>query len=175
MTIGKWRRSRRSSCSFAQSRSVTVAGRRGAAETLKKAGFYAMQRRTALGPLGAASVRSVMSRAQRLHERKTKVGRGWSLCMPQFLTKHENSRKYFIRRSGTSAFNLRYSIKAQLREIIMINFTFSIPVKTRLPSGAWMLAAIATLFSLVSSLLHSPTPADNALYAAMIWRLVWPS
>ena len=57
----------------------------------------------------------------------------------------------------------------------MINFTFSIPVKTRLPSGAWMLAAIATLFSLVSSLLHPPTPADNALYAAMIWRLVWPS
>ena len=95
--------------------------------------------------------------------------------MPQFLTKHENSRKFFIQKSGTTTFNLRYSIKAQLREIIMINFTFGVPVKTRLPSKAWMLAAIATLFSLASSLLHSHTPADNALYAGMIWRLVWPS
>ena len=100
------------------------------------------------------------------------VGR---FACPKFLTKHENSRKYFIQKSGTSAFNVRYSIKAQLREIIMINFTFSVPVKTRLPSRAWMLAAIATLFSLASSLLHSHTPADNALYAGMIWRLVWPS
>jgi len=57
----------------------------------------------------------------------------------------------------------------------MINFTFSVPVKTRLPSRAWMLAAIATLFSLASSLLYSHTPADNTLYAGMIWRLVWPS
>jgi hypothetical protein len=100
------------------------------------------------------------------------VGR---FACPKFLTKHENSRKYFIQKSGTSAFNLRYSIKAQLREIIMINFTFSVPVKTRLPSRAWMLAAIATVFSFASSLLHSHTPADNALYAGMIWRLVWPS
>jgi len=122
----------------------------------------AQGRRTAVSPL------------QRLHERKTKPGGGRFAC-PKFLTKHENSRKYFIQKSGTSAFNLRYSIKAQLREIIMINFTFSVPVKTRLPSRAWMLAAIATLFSLASSLLHSPTPADNALYAGMIWRMVWPS
>ena len=127
-------------------------------------------------PLWAAShVRSVVSPVQRLHERKTKAGGGRSLCMPKFLTKHENSPKYFIQASGTSAFNLCYSIKAQLREIIMINFTFGVPVKTRLPLGAWMLAAIATLFSLASSLLHSPTPADNPLYAGMIWRLVWPS
>ena len=56
----------------------------------------------------------------------------------------------------------------------MINFTSGVPVKTRLPLRAWMLA-IATLFSLASSLLHSHTPADNALYAGMIWRLVWPS
>jgi len=122
----------------------------------------AQGRRTAVSPL------------QRLHERKTKPGGGRFAC-PKFLTKHENSRKYFIRKSGTRAFNLRYSIKAQLREIIMINFTFSVPVKTRLPSRAWMLAAIATVFSLASSLLHSHTPADNALYAGMIWRLVWPS
>jgi hypothetical protein len=80
-----------------------------------------------------------------------------------------------LSKSGTSAFNLCYSIKAQLREIIMINFTFGVPVKTRLPLRAWMLAAIAILFSLASSLLHSPTPADNPLYAGMIWRLVWPS
>jgi hypothetical protein len=110
-----------------------------------------------------------------LHERKTKAGGVGRFACPKFLTKHENSPKYFIQASGTSAFNLRYSIKAQLREIIMINFTFSVPVKTRLPSRAWMLAAIATLFSLASSLLHSHTPADNALYAGMIWRLVWPS
>ena len=122
----------------------------------------AQGRRTAVSPL------------QRLHERKTKPGGGRFAC-PKFLTKHENSRKYFIQKSGTSAFNLRYSIKAQLREIIMINFTFSVPVKTRLPSRAWMLAAIATVFSLASSLLHSHTPADNALYAGMIWRLEWPS
>jgi hypothetical protein len=98
-----------------------------------------------------------------------------SVACPQFLTKPENSRKYFVQKSGTSAFNLRYSIKAQLREIIMINFTFGVPVKTRLPSRAWILAAIATLFSLASSLLYSHTPADNTLYAGMIWRLVWPS
>ena len=102
-------------------------------------------------------------------------GRSGRSLAPKFLTKHENSPKYFIQASGTSAFNLRYSIKAQLREIIMINFTFSVPVKTRLPSSAWMLATIAILFSLASSLLHSHTPADNALYAGMIWRLVWPS
>jgi hypothetical protein len=120
-------------------------------------------------------MRSVVSPVQRLHERKTKAGGGRSLCMPKFLTKHENSPKYFIQASGTSALNLCYSIKAQLREIIMINFTFGVPVKTRLPLRAWMLAAIATLFSLASSLLHSPTPADNPLYAGMIWRLVWPS
>ena len=57
----------------------------------------------------------------------------------------------------------------------MINFIFRVPVKTRLSSRAWMLAAIATVFFLASSLLHSHTPAANALYAGMIWRLVWPS
>ena len=106
--------------------------------------------------------------------KRKREGVGRFAC-PKFLTKHENSPKYFIQASGTSAFNLCYSIKAQLREIIMINFTFGVPVKTRLPLRAWMLAAIATLFSLASSLLHSPTPVDNPLYAGMIWRLVWPS
>ena len=106
--------------------------------------------------------------------KRKREGVGRFAC-PKFLTKHENSPKYFIQASGTSAFNLCYSIKAQLREIIMINFTFGVPVKTRLPLRAWMLAAIAILFSLASSLLHSPTPVDNPLYAGMIWRLVWPS
>jgi len=64
------------------------------------------------------------------------VGR---FACPKFLTKHENSPKYFIQASGTSALNLCYSIKAQLREIIMINFTFGVRVKTRLPLRAWML------------------------------------
>jgi hypothetical protein len=102
-------------------------------------------------------------------------GRGGRFAYPKFLTKHENSPKYFIQAAGTSAFNLCYSIKAQLREIIMINFTFGVPVKTRLPVRAWMLAAVATLLSLAISLLHLPTAADNPLYAGMIWRLVWPS
>jgi hypothetical protein len=123
------------------------------------------------------SNRLAMARTGRRHpgSAQNESGKERSVACPQFLTKHENSRKYFFQKSGTSAFNLCYSTKAQLREIIMINFTFSVPVKTRLPSRAWMLAAIATLFSLASSLLHSHTSADNALYAGMIWRLVWPS
>jgi hypothetical protein len=45
-----------------------------------------------------------------------------------------------LSKSGTSAFNLCYSIKAQLREIIMINFTFGVPVKKHacpLGLGCW--------------------------------------
>jgi hypothetical protein len=72
------------------------------------------------------------------------------------------------------SFNPRYSIKAQaqLREIAMINFALGVPVKTRLPFKAWTLAAIITLFSLI---IHSHTPSDHAIYASMIWKLVWPS
>ncbi len=68
-----------------------------------------------------------------------------------------------------------YSIKAQLREIAMINFALGVPVKTRLPFKAWMLAAIVTLFSLASSIIHSHAPSGHAIYAGMIWKLVWPS
>jgi hypothetical protein len=62
-----------------------------------------------------------------------------------------------------------------LREINMINFTLGVPVKTRLPFKAWTLAAIITLFSLASTVVHSHAPSDHAVYAGMIWKLVWPS
>jgi hypothetical protein len=85
----------------------------------------------------------------------------------QFLTKHENGREYFIEALGTSPFNLCYSIKAQLREIAMINFAFGVPVKTRLPLKAWTLAAIVTLFSLASSIIHYHDASDHAIYAGV--------
>jgi hypothetical protein len=56
----------------------------------------------------------------------------------------------------------------------MINFTLGVPVKTRLPLRAWTLAAVVTLFSLASSIIHHDA-SDHAIYAGMIWRLVWPS
>ena len=89
--------------------------------------------------------------------------------------KRENVREYFIEASGTTPFNPCYSIKAQLREIAMINFALGVPVKTRLPFKAWTLAAIITLVSLASSIIHSHAPSDHAIYAGMIWKLVWPS
>jgi hypothetical protein len=30
-------------------------------------------------------------------------------------------------------------------------------------------------FPLASSIIHSHTPSDHAIYAGMIWKLVWPS
>lgn len=42
----------------------------------------------------------------------------------------------------------------------MINITGSVPVKTRLPLTAWVLAGLVTLFSMVSSLVHI-APASN--------------
>ena len=42
----------------------------------------------------------------------------------------------------------------------MIKITGSVPVKTRLPLTAWVLAGLVTLFSMVSSLVHV-TPASN--------------
>jgi hypothetical protein len=42
----------------------------------------------------------------------------------------------------------------------MIKITGSVPVKTRLPLTAWVLAGLVTLFSVVSSLVHV-TPASN--------------
>ena len=57
----------------------------------------------------------------------------------------------------------------------MINFKFDVPFKTRLPLRAWLLAALVTMFSLASSIIHSHAPSDHAIYAGMIWKLVWPS
>jgi len=42
----------------------------------------------------------------------------------------------------------------------MIKIAGSVPVKTRLPLTAWVLAGLVTLFSVVSSLVHV-TPASN--------------
>lgn len=39
-------------------------------------------------------------------------------------------------------------------ENAMINITGTVPVKTRLPLTAWVLARLVTLFSIVSSLVH---------------------
>jgi hypothetical protein len=40
------------------------------------------------------------------------------------------------------------------------------PVRTRIPLAAWAVAAIVTLFSLMSSLLHTHTSSDHALPSA---------
>jgi hypothetical protein len=40
-----------------------------------------------------------------------------------------------------------------------------IPIKTRLPLSAWVVAALVALFSLVSSLMHAP--ASNGLASAV--------
>lgn len=42
----------------------------------------------------------------------------------------------------------------------MIKITGSVPIKTRLPLTAWVLAGLVTLFSMVSSLVHV-APAPN--------------
>ena len=42
----------------------------------------------------------------------------------------------------------------------MITITGSVPVKTRLPLTAWVLAGVVTLFSVVSSLVHL-APVSN--------------
>jgi hypothetical protein len=57
----------------------------------------------------------------------------------------------------------------------MITFASGVPVKTRLPCKAWMLAAIIALFSLTSSIIHSHAASGHATYAGMIWKIVWPS
>ncbi len=37
------------------------------------------------------------------------------------------------------------------------------PVKTRLPAAAWAIAGVVTLFSLMSTVLHLPTPFHQAM------------
>ena len=58
-------------------------------------------------------------------------------------------------------------IKAQLREIAMSNFAFGVPVKTRLPLKVWTMAAIVTLFSLLSSMMNFHAAPNIALYAGV--------
>jgi hypothetical protein len=44
----------------------------------------------------------------------------------------------------------------------MIKITSSVPVKTRLPLTAWVIAGLVTLFSMVSSLVHV-APASHQM------------
>jgi hypothetical protein len=48
----------------------------------------------------------------------------------------------------------------------MIKIAGTIPVKSRLPISAWFLAALVTLFSFVSSLMHVGTMSDQAISVA---------
>jgi hypothetical protein len=66
-----------------------------------------------------------------------------------------------------SDFRLLGFYRHRLREIAMSNFAFGVPVKTRLPLKVWALAAIVSLFSLVSSMTHSHTTPEHALYAGV--------
>jgi len=53
----------------------------------------------------------------------------------------------------------------------MIKITGSVPVKTRLPLTAWVLAGLVTLFSMVSSLVHlapALTPTQSLSEQAMV-------
>ena len=45
----------------------------------------------------------------------------------------------------------------------MIKITCGVPVKTRLPLTAWILAALVTLFSMGSSLVHVASPSPRML------------
>ena len=48
----------------------------------------------------------------------------------------------------------------------MLRIPDSLPVRTRVPLAAWAVAAVVTLFSLMSSLLHAPAPSDHAIPSA---------
>jgi hypothetical protein len=49
----------------------------------------------------------------------------------------------------------------------MLNIPPTIPVRTRLPLAAWAVAAVVTLFSLMSSLLQqAPAPFSHAMPSA---------
>ena len=45
----------------------------------------------------------------------------------------------------------------------MVKIAGSVPLKTRLPLTAWVLAGLVTLFSTVSSLVHVAPASDQAL------------
>ncbi len=42
----------------------------------------------------------------------------------------------------------------------MLMITETVPVRTRLPGAVWIVAAVVTLFSLMSTLTHYRTPAS---------------
>jgi hypothetical protein len=86
---------------------------------------------------------------------------------PRSLQKCEDISEYLIESLGTSAFDLCCSSKAQQREIAMSNLVFGVPVRTRLPLKVWAVAAAITLFSLASSMIHSPASSDHAVYAGV--------
>ena len=48
----------------------------------------------------------------------------------------------------------------------MLMIPETLPVRTRLPLEAWAVAAVVTLFSLMSSLLHAPASSDHPMPTA---------
>jgi hypothetical protein len=48
----------------------------------------------------------------------------------------------------------------------MLKIPERLPVRTRLPLAAWAVAAVVTLFSLMSSLVHAPASPDHAMPTA---------
>jgi hypothetical protein len=44
----------------------------------------------------------------------------------------------------------------------MLKTVATLPVKTRLPLGAWALAGLVTLFSIINSLMHVSSPIVKA-------------
>jgi hypothetical protein len=49
----------------------------------------------------------------------------------------------------------------------MSNLVFGVPVRTRLSRKVWAVAAVITLFSLASSMIHSPASSGHAVYAGV--------
>jgi hypothetical protein len=49
----------------------------------------------------------------------------------------------------------------------MIKIVGTLPVKTRLPLKAWVLAGLVTLFSIATSLMHVSSPTVTAHYASV--------
>ncbi len=79
------------------------------------------------------------------------------------MKKLPDALKIYSLEVGNETTPLQFLLKANLREISMIKL--AIPVKTRLPIRAWLLAGAVTVFSLASSLMH-PNP-HHALYAGV--------
>ena len=48
----------------------------------------------------------------------------------------------------------------------MLNILKTLPIRTRLPLAAWTVAALVTLFSLMSSLVHAPLVSGHAVPVA---------